>query len=56
MIPPASRMGPLTDAELRALLATPQVKKYATAVDRESARGEARAEGRSAHGRARGPE
>ncbi|MFN2400358.1 MAG: helicase HerA-like domain-containing protein [Gemmatimonadaceae bacterium] len=38
MIPPASRMGPLTDAELSQRLATPQVRKYAVAVDRESAR------------------
>ncbi len=38
LIPPASRMGPLTDAELGPHLATPQVKKYAQAVDRESAR------------------
>ena len=39
MIPPASRMGPLTDAESRQRLASSaQVKKYATATDRESAR------------------
>ena len=38
MIPPQSRMGPLTDAELAQRLSTPQVKKYATAVDNESAR------------------
>jgi hypothetical protein len=38
LIPPASRMGPLTDAELKPRLATPQVRKYAAAVDRESAR------------------
>jgi DNA helicase HerA-like ATPase len=39
MIPPASRMGPLTDDELRQRLAqSAQVKEYATAVDRESAR------------------
>jgi DNA helicase HerA-like ATPase len=39
MIPPASRMGPLTDAELQQRLgASAQVKEYATAVDRESAR------------------
>ncbi|MBK6842477.1 MAG: DUF853 family protein [Gemmatimonadetes bacterium] len=37
MIPPQSRMGPLTDAEMDRRLQTPQVKKYATAVDRESA-------------------
>jgi hypothetical protein len=37
LIPPASRMGPLVDAELRALLSTPQVRKYAQAVDRLSA-------------------
>jgi uncharacterized protein len=37
MIPPASRMGPLTDAEFAQRLGTPQVRKYATAVDRESA-------------------
>jgi DNA helicase HerA-like ATPase len=37
LIPPASRMGPLADAELRALLTTPQVRKYAQAVDRLSA-------------------
>ena len=38
MIPPQSRMGPLTDAEMEQRMRTPQVKKYATAVDRESAR------------------
>jgi hypothetical protein len=38
LIPPASRMGPLTDAEMAPRLATPQVKKYAKAIDRESAR------------------
>jgi len=39
MIPPASRMGPLTDDEMRAALAaSAQVKEYATAVDPESAR------------------
>ena len=39
LIPPASRMGPLTDAELSQRLgSSAQVKKYATAVDRESAR------------------
>jgi DNA helicase HerA-like ATPase len=38
LVPPASRMGPLTEAELKPRLATRQVKKYAEAVDRESAR------------------
>ncbi len=38
MIPPQSRMGPLTDAEMAQRLSTPQVKKYAAVVDRESAR------------------
>jgi uncharacterized protein len=38
MIPPQSRMGPLTDAEFAQRLQTPQVRKYAQAVDRESAR------------------
>ena len=39
LIPPTSRMGPLTDDELQQRLASsPQVRKYATAVDRESAR------------------
>ncbi|MGQ0649208.1 MAG: helicase HerA-like domain-containing protein [Gemmatimonadaceae bacterium] len=38
MIPPSSRMGPLTDAERTPRLATPQVRKYAQAIDRESAR------------------
>ena len=38
LIPPASRMGPLTDAELGSHLATPQVRKYAQTIDRESAR------------------
>ena len=39
MIPPRSRMGPLTEEELaRALGASSQVREYATAVDRESAR------------------
>ncbi len=38
LIPPASRMGPLTEAEIAPHLATRQVKKYAQAIDRESAR------------------
>jgi hypothetical protein len=39
MIPPGSRMGPLTPEERKAQLdASEQVKEYATAVDRESAR------------------
>ena len=39
MAPPASRMGPLTDAELQAqLAASAQVAEYARPVDRESAR------------------
>ncbi|MFN8570567.1 MAG: helicase HerA-like domain-containing protein [Gemmatimonadaceae bacterium] len=38
MIPPQSRMGPLTDAEMTQRLQTPQVRKYAQAIDRESAR------------------
>ncbi|MCC6317933.1 MAG: DUF853 family protein [Gemmatimonadaceae bacterium] len=38
MIPPQSRMGPLTDAELAQRIQTPQVKRYAQAIDRESAR------------------
>ena len=39
LIPPAARMGPLTDAEMAQRLASSaQVKEYATAVDRESAR------------------
>jgi hypothetical protein len=38
LIPPASRMAPLTDAEVAPRLQTPQVRKYATAIDRESAR------------------
>jgi hypothetical protein len=39
MIPPASRMGPLTDAEMaQQLSSSGQVRKYATAVDRQSAR------------------
>jgi len=35
--PPASRMGPLTPAEIAPLLQTEQVRRYAAAVDRESA-------------------
>jgi DNA helicase HerA-like ATPase len=35
--PPASRMGPLTPDELRPRLATEQVRRYAEAVDRDSA-------------------
>ena len=38
MIPPQSRMGPLTDAEFAQRVQTPQARKYAQAVDRESAR------------------
>jgi uncharacterized protein len=38
LVPPQSRMGPLTEAELAPRLQTPQAKKYAVAIDRESAR------------------
>ncbi len=39
VIPPASRMGPLADAEMNArLAASEQVREYAKAIDRESAR------------------
>jgi hypothetical protein len=39
MVPPASRMGPLTDAELQQRISTSvQVKKYAEDIDRQSAR------------------
>jgi len=39
LIPPAARMGPLTDAELaQRLSSSAQVKQYATPIDRESAR------------------
>ncbi|HEX6747734.1 MAG TPA: helicase HerA-like domain-containing protein [Longimicrobium sp.] len=39
MVPPASRMGPLTEAELQQhLAASPQVAEYAQDVDRQSAR------------------
>ncbi len=39
MVPPASRMGPLTDAEMsRRMAASKQVQEYAQAIDRESAR------------------
>jgi len=38
LLPPASRMGPLTADELAQRMKTPQVRKYATAIDRESAR------------------
>jgi DNA helicase HerA-like ATPase len=37
MIPPASRMGPLAPGELAARLSTPQTRRYAEAVDRDSA-------------------
>ena len=37
MIPPASRMGPLTPDERRPLLETEQVRRYAAAFDRDSA-------------------
>jgi DNA helicase HerA-like ATPase len=38
MVPPQSRMAPLTDAELAQRTTTPQVRKYAQSIDRESAR------------------
>ena len=38
MVPPASRMGPLTEAEVAPRLTTSQARKYAVAIDRESAR------------------
>ena len=37
MVPPASRMGPLEEPELRRCLESPLVAKYRTAVDRDSA-------------------
>jgi len=37
MIPPQSRMAPLTEDEMAQRLRTPQVRKYATPVNRESA-------------------
>lgn len=37
MIPPTSRMGALSPEERKPLLATEQVQRYATAIDRESA-------------------
>ncbi|MEO5902915.1 MAG: helicase HerA-like domain-containing protein [Gemmatimonadaceae bacterium] len=37
LIPPSSRMGPLPDLDQR-VATSPQVRKYATAIDRESAR------------------
>jgi DNA double-strand break repair helicase HerA and related ATPase len=37
MVPPASRMGPLGELELRGCLATPLVAKYRAAIDRDSA-------------------
>jgi len=37
LIPPASRMGPLDAHELASRLSTPQVRRYAEAVDRDSA-------------------
>jgi DNA helicase HerA-like ATPase len=38
MVPPSSRMGPLTPDEIAPRLQTPQAKRYATAIDRESAK------------------
>jgi DNA helicase HerA-like ATPase len=38
LIPPRSAMAPLSDDDFARRLLTPQVKKYATAVDRDSAR------------------
>jgi len=38
VVPPASRMGPLTDDELARLASTEQARRYATAIDRDSAR------------------
>jgi hypothetical protein len=39
LVPPAGRMGPLTDAEMgQRLSSSAQVKEYATSIDRESAR------------------
>jgi len=37
MIPPSSRMGPLTPDERRPLMASEQVQRYARAIDRQSA-------------------
>ena len=38
LVPPSSRMGPLTPDEIAPRLTTPQARRYATAVDRDSAR------------------
>jgi DNA helicase HerA-like ATPase len=38
LVPPAARMSPLSPEQLAARLTTPQVREYAQAVDRESAR------------------
>ena len=38
LVPPSSRMGPLTAEEIAPRLTTPQARKYTTAVDRDSAR------------------
>jgi DNA helicase HerA-like ATPase len=38
IVPPASRMGPLTDAERARLMDTAQVRRYAASFDRDSAR------------------
>jgi DNA helicase HerA-like ATPase len=38
ILPPASRMGPLTDSERARLMDTAQVRRYATSIDRDSAR------------------
>jgi uncharacterized protein len=38
LVPPRSSMSPLDDADFARRLQTPQVRKYATAVDRDSAR------------------
>ena len=50
LIPPSSRMGPLTDDEMHQRLASSaQVRKYATAIDRESAREMLTARATAAH-------
>ncbi len=57
MVPPSSRMGPLTDAELQQQLRTSsQVTEYAKAIDRESAREMLTARSASAAAAERAPE
>ena len=50
LIPPSSKMGPIAMTSISAVATSPQVRKYATAIDRESAREKLAARIATGHG------